>query len=113
MLRKFAAVLLATTLIAGTAFAAQPSGTAGSTPAAPAAAAPATKANGATVKPATTVKPAKMAAHSRKHARKHYARGTYGKVKVSHHVNKKTQRGHAFAHSIKPGKAPKTNKSAA
>jgi|SRR5271170_481167 len=127
MLRKFAAVLLATTLIAGSAYAAQPSGTIGSTPAAPVAAGSAAG-NGAAVK--QTVQPAKTVAatktvtptktakrevkHPRKHARKHVARGKSGKIMVSQHVKApNAHRGHKIAHSMKPGKLNKTNKSAA
>jgi hypothetical protein len=121
MLRKFAAVMLATTLIAGSAYAAQPSGTAGSTPAAPVAAGSAGS-NGAAVKaivqPTKTVAPTKTVKqevkHVRKHARKHVARGKSGKIMVSRHSKAPNMhRGHKVAHSMKPGKLNKTNKSAA
>jgi hypothetical protein len=82
MLRKFAAALLATTLVAGTAFAAE-SGSAGSTPANPATqAAPAmtnAKAGAqvkAQVKPASVTKTVK---HAHKNTRKHLARAKTGK----------------------------------
>ena len=81
MLTKFAAALLATSLIAGSAIAAQPSGMATSNGAAPAVqtqtpATPAAK----TVKPANSVK---HVARHRNHARKHLARS---KGRAVHHV---------------------------
>jgi hypothetical protein len=71
MLTRFAAALLATSLIAGSAIAAQPSGTAASHGTAPAvqtqsSSAPAATKAGKTVKHAT---------HYRNHVRKHMARG--------------------------------------
>jgi hypothetical protein len=77
MLRKFAAALLASTLVAGTAFAAEPSGNAGATAAAPAGATASVKADAA-----KTVKTVK---HAHKSARKHFARGKVG-MKQAHHV---------------------------
>ena len=81
MLTKFAAALLATSLIAGSAIAAQPSDMAASNGAAPAVqtqtpATPAAK----TVKPANSVK---HVARHRNHARKHLARS---KGRAVHHV---------------------------
>jgi hypothetical protein len=115
MLRNFAAALLATTLIAGPAFAAQPSGTTGATPAT--ASAPAsTKAQAVTKE----TKPVKMVKHVRSHVRKHFARNKVGTMKVASHV--KTHRSHIarshvarnhFAHAVKPGKVTKSTKSAA
>jgi hypothetical protein len=71
MLTRFAAALLATTLIAGSAIAAQPSGTAAANGTAPAvhtqsSSVPATTKAGKTVK---------HAARHRNHVRKHMARG--------------------------------------
>jgi hypothetical protein len=108
MLRNFAAALLATTLIAGPAFAAQPSADVGSKPAtvtAPAAtsAAPAKQAN--------ATKPVKTVKHARMHARHHVARAKIGKarsVKVAH-FGKVTHQKHA-SHIAKPGNAGKSNK---
>ena len=103
MLRKFAAALLATTLIAGPAFAAQPSGSAGSTPAASTAAAPAST-NAVTKQ---TAKPTKTVKHARKHARKHVARHKVGTMKVARHFKStKTHRHHVAAHAkpVKGGK---------
>ena len=78
MLTKFAAALLATSLIAGSAIAAQPSGNTGSTPAAQ------TQAPSA---PAATMnkagKTVKHTARHRSHVRKHVARG---RNHVVHHV---------------------------
>jgi hypothetical protein len=86
MLRTFAAALVATTLIAGSAFAAQPStGAAGVTPAAPASqAAPAGSVS--TVKATKTVK--QPVRHFAKHGRKHLARVKSGKthaMRQAHH----------------------------
>ncbi|MGO8922067.1 MAG: hypothetical protein ACLQF4_03910 [Xanthobacteraceae bacterium] len=81
MLTKFAAALLATSLIAGSAIAAQPSGMPASNGAAPAVQTktpPTPAAN--TVKPAKTVK---HAARHRNHVRKHIARS---KGHVEHHA---------------------------
>ena len=78
MLTKFAAALLATSLIAGSAIAAQPSGNTGATPAAQ------TQAPSA---PAATMnkagKTVKHAARHRSHVRKHVARG---RNHVLHHA---------------------------
>ena len=71
MWRNFAAALLATTVIAGPAFAAQSTDTAGSTKAAPAVAA-------TTVKTGETAKPVKLVKHLTRHARKHVAHRTVG-----------------------------------
>jgi hypothetical protein len=80
MLRKFAIALLATSVVAGAAFAAEPSGNAGSTPPA-ATAASNTK---------TVAMPAKhLRKHVRKHARSHFARGKIHATKVAHHVKGK------------------------
>jgi hypothetical protein len=89
MLTKFAAALLATSLIAGSAIAAQPSGIAASNGAAPALqtqtpVTPAVK----TVKPAKTVK---HAARHRNHVRKHLARS---KDRAVHHAR------HAKTHQV-------------
>jgi hypothetical protein len=103
MLRNFTAALIATALIAGPAFAAQPSSNAGAAPAAPAvAAAPAApasiKGQNAT-KQTDARKPVK---HARTHVR--HAR-TYGRHHVAQHV------AHVTKHLAKPGKVTKTNKS--
>ena len=78
MLTKFAAALLATSLIAGSAIAAQPSGITASNGAAPAVQiqTPSTPA----AKPGKTVK---HAARHRNHVRKHIARS---RVHVEHHA---------------------------
>jgi hypothetical protein len=85
MLTKFAAALLATSLIAGSAIAAQPSGIAASNGAAPVLqtqtpVTPAVK----TVKPAKTVK---HAARHRNHVRKHLARSKDRAVHHARHAN--------------------------
>jgi hypothetical protein len=72
MLRNFAAALLATTLIAGPAFAAQSTDTAGATKATPSVAAT------TTVKTGETQKPVKMVKHLTKHTRKHVAHRAVG-----------------------------------
>jgi hypothetical protein len=97
MLRNLAAALLATTLIAGPAFAAETSGTAGSTPAtqtAPAAA--------ATVKPAVAAQPVKMAKHTAKHVRKHYTRSKAGSMHQARHVKPAKTHQANIAKSTKP-----------
>ena len=81
MLTKFAAALLATSLIAGSALAAQPSGTPASNAVAPAvqsqkSSTPTAKANAAT-------KSVKHTARHRSHVRKHVARN---KSHVVHHA---------------------------
>jgi hypothetical protein len=77
MLRKFAAALIATTLIAGPVFAAQSTGTAGTAPATAPVSAPATTPS-APASAAATVKTTKTVHHTVKHARKHLARGKNG-----------------------------------
>ncbi len=100
MLRKFAAALLATTLIAGPAFAAQPSGSAGSP-------APAATAGAKTA--ATPTAPTKhLRKHARSHARKHVARRSDGRIKTVHHLKAgKTHKAHA-APAAKSGHVGKT-----
>ena len=83
MLTKFAAALLATSLIAGSAIAAQPSGMTASNGAAPALQTPATPAV-KTVKSANTIK---HAAEHRNHVRKHLARS---KDRAVHHARHAT-----------------------
>jgi hypothetical protein len=72
MLRKFAVALVATTLIAGSAFAAQPSETSGTAP--------------ATTHAAPAVKTTKIVAHTSKHVRKHVARRKSGNIHQARHV---------------------------
>jgi hypothetical protein len=72
MLRKFAVALVATTLIAGSAFAAQPSGTSGAAPAATPA--------------APAAKTTKLVAYTTKHVRKHVARRKAGNIHQARHV---------------------------
>lgn len=75
MLRTLTAALIATTLVAGSAFAAQPSGSTAAAPAAtPAAASAQNAAKPAdTAKQVKTVKPVKAAKHIRKPIRHHTA----------------------------------------
>jgi hypothetical protein len=105
MLRNFTAALIATALVAGPAFAAQPSKDAGAAPAAPAnAAAPAAPANikgQNAIKQTEVRKPVKTVRHVRSHVR--HAR-TYGRHHVAQYV------AHATKHLAKPGKVTKTNK---
>lgn len=72
MLRKFAVALVATTLIAGSAFAAQPSETSGAAPAA--------------TQAAPAAKTTKIVAHTTKHVRKHVARRKAGNIHQARHV---------------------------
>jgi hypothetical protein len=104
MLRKFAAVLLATSLIAGPAFAAQPSGTAGATPAAPAAAAPAST-NAATKTVTSQVKAVKTVKHVRKHSRRHVVRHKIGAMKQARHVKTTKTHQSGISHNAKSKKA--------
>jgi len=107
MLRKFAAAMLATALIAGPALAASPAGNVGSTPATVTA-----PASTNVIKPVT--KPAiKMVKHSRRHVVRHRV----GKIKVAHHFKSTKAPRHHFAlrpvkHSkfSKAGKVSKTSK---
>lgn len=124
MLRKFAAALLATALIAGPALAqtgTKVPGNAGSTTA-PAAAVPAAPAAASTTgakaqtKAASTVKSTKTASHVRKHVRKHLARGKTTTMKQARHV-KSTKTHHiraAKSHArvgVKTAKLPATRNS--
>lgn len=116
MLRKFAIALLATSVVAGAAFAAEPSGNAGST-------APATTAGSKTKTVAVPAKPVgHLRKHARKHARSHVARGRTHGTKVAHHVrSKKTHKAHlasvtagtkgAKAATLKSAKLPATRSS--
>jgi hypothetical protein len=72
MLRKFAVALVATTLIAGSAFAAQPSETTGAAP--------------ATTQAAPAVKTTKVVAHTAKHVRKHVAHRKGGNIRQARHM---------------------------
>jgi hypothetical protein len=94
MLRKFAAVLLATALIAGPALAAPPAGSAGSAP--------------ATVSTSVN-KPAVKHAAMVKHFRRHVARHKIGKTKMARHF-KSTPRHHIAAPLVKHPKLNKTSK---
>jgi uncharacterized protein YdeI (BOF family) len=73
MLRKFAAALIASSLLAAPAFAAQSSGSAGATPAAPAA---------QTQQPAN---PTKTIKHARRHIHKHVVRTKSGTMHQARH----------------------------
>ena len=90
MLRTFTAALIATTLVAGSAFAAQPSG---STAAAPAAA-PAAASTQNAAKPAVTAKRVK----------------TVKRVKTAKHIRKPIR--HHTAHAVKSGPAKSVKSSA-
>ena len=72
MLRKFAVALVATTLIAGSAFAAQPSETSGAAPAA--------------TQAVPAVKTTKIVAPTTKHVRKHVAHRKAANVQQARHV---------------------------
>jgi hypothetical protein len=98
MLRNFAAALLATTLIAGPAFAAQSSDTAGSTPATQAA--PAASTTNATQ--SVAAKPAKMVKHIAKHARKHFAHRKTGTMHQARHVTPAKMHQASVVKSVKP-----------
>jgi hypothetical protein len=85
MLSKFAAALVATSLIASSAFAAQSSGNSGSMPAAQ------TSQTAKSTKTATTHKTVKVAKHRSTHARKHLASGKdRGKSRMERHARHTT-----------------------
>lgn len=101
MIRKFAAALLATALIAGPAFAASATGNDSKAPAA-----------------AQSVKPAKTAKsnHVRKHHRYVVRHRNAGKLASVHHIKRHKRHGHYMAHVVKapvakPAKTDKVNKS--
>ena len=82
MLRNLAAALLATSLIAGPAFAAQQSGSTGNT----AAPAPSATVGGDVKAAATSTQPAKhLRKHVRSHTRKHVAHRSIHRMKTVHH----------------------------
>ncbi len=103
-MRKFAAALLATALIAGPAFAASATGNDSKTPAAE-----------QTVKPAKTAK----TNHVRKHHRYVVRHRNGGKLVAVHHIKRHKRHGHYMAHytghytghGAKPAKTDKINKS--
>lgn len=87
MLTKFAAALLVTSLIAGSALAAQPAGPTGSNSGMPAAQTQVPPKPAATTKVGTTVKSSvKHATRHRSHARKHVARGKSHAVHHARHA---------------------------
>ena len=100
MLRNFAAALLATALIAGPAFAAQPAGDKGTTPgaAAPAVQAP-TKSDMRT--------PSKAVGQVHKHKRKHVAHRNTRTTTLAHVKATKSHRGHV-AHIATPANGAAT-----
>lgn len=102
MLRKLSAALLATALIAGPAFAAEPTANAASTQNAATAPAPAN----------TAAKPAGKSVKLVKHARSRVVRHKTGKTKlVRNSKSTKTHRHRIAAHNpAKPGKTSKISK---
>jgi hypothetical protein len=96
MMRKFAAALLATALIAGPAFAASATGNAGKTPAAE-----------QTIKPAKTAK----THHVRKHRHDVVRHRNGGKLASVRHIKRHKRHGHYVAHVVKPLKTDKAGKS--
>ncbi len=110
MLRNLSAALLATALIAGPAFAGQPSGNAGSTvPAAPAATTAPAPAGGATQTVTNRNKTSKTVKHVRKHARNHVAHGKTDRMKQARHVKPTKVHASSVSHNAKPGN--RSNKS--
>jgi hypothetical protein len=95
MLRNFAAVLLATSLIAGPAFAAQSSDNAGST-------SPATVTAPAHQTPST-----KRVTRTHRTIRKHLARGKTATMKLARPAKPAKHRGHFATHVAKPAKVTK------
>jgi hypothetical protein len=108
MLRKFAAVVLASSMIAGAAFAAQPSGGAAqATPAATTGSHP-----GNVAMPTGATKSVKhLRKHVQKHDRKYYARSKFHVTKEAHHLKgSKAHKAHVagITKSIKFPKAAST-----
>lgn len=100
MLRNFAAALLATSLIAGPAFAVEPSGNASS----PAPAAAVRTDAKATVKAAApAVQPTKhLRKHARSHTRKHVAHRSIHRMKTVHHFKgSKTHNAHVAPMTVR------------
>jgi|SRR5579884_3581279 hypothetical protein len=95
MMRKFAAALLATALIAGPAFAASATGNTDNTAA------------------AQTVKPAKSAKahHVRNHRHNVVRHRNGGKLAAAHHIKRHKKHGHYVARVAKPVKTDKAGKS--
>jgi hypothetical protein len=103
MLRTFAAALLATTLVAGSAIAAEPAGTAGTAPAAGATVTPTAPSAKMTTKSVVSpTKPVKTVKHVRKHSHK----------RVAANIKTKAHKGHV-ARNGKPAKVNTTAKKAA
>jgi hypothetical protein len=102
MLRKFAIALLATSVVTGAAFAAQPSGNASST-------APAITTGAKSQTAAVSTNPAKhLRKHVRKHARSHFAHGKiHGKKMAYHFKSGKTHKAH-LARTMSGAKVTKT-----
>jgi hypothetical protein len=96
MLRKFAAAMLATALIAGPALAASPAGNVGSTP------------STVTAPAATSV--AKPATKMVQHFRRHIVRHKVGKIKVAHFKSAKAPRHHLALRPVKHSKFSKVGK---
>lgn len=103
MLKNIAAALLATSLIAGPALAAQPSGDAASAPAA-------STTTTAPAKQTTAIKSVKKVKHARKTTHRHVARAHSRTMKVAQHG--KLSRHKQAAHIAKPvtGKGDKSGK---
>jgi hypothetical protein len=105
MLKNIAAALLATSLIAGPALAAQPSGDAGSAPAATTAPNTAT----APAKQATAIKSVKKVKHARKATHRHIARVHGRTMKVAQHGKVSHKQAARIAKPI-TGKSDKSGK---
>ena len=92
MLRKFAAVLLASSMIAGSAFAAQPSGSATQ---APPAATTGSNAKSTAMRTSETKSAKHVGKHAQKQDRKHYAHRKVRLTKEVHHpMGTKTHKAH-------------------
>lgn len=103
MLRTLSAALLATALIAGPAFAAEPTGTAGSTQPA---ATSSVNAGVTTKTVAHHAKRAKTVKRVRKHVRKHVARVKTHATKQARHVNATKTHQSRVIHTGKSNKKP-------
>ena len=91
MLRKFAAVLLASSMIAGSAFAAQPSGSATQ---APPAATAGSNAKSTAMRTSETKSVKHVGKHAQKQDRKHYAHRKVRVTKEVHQMGTKTHKAH-------------------
>jgi hypothetical protein len=107
MLRKFAAALVATTLLAAPVFAAQPSGPAGAPPAATGTSVTPAAAPQSAHSTAAQIKSHKLVKRTRTHHRNHIARVKPATMHLARHFKSAKHRGHVAIHVAKPAKVTK------